>query len=64
MMRIDAGDVRYNVLRWTSSPNPPWWVRALFHQLRTGQILGADIMLENVFVSNRGDIRDFLMSCI
>ena len=19
----DAGDIRYNVLRWTSSPNPP-----------------------------------------
>ena len=20
----DAGDIRYNVLRWTSSPNPPF----------------------------------------
>jgi hypothetical protein len=21
----NAGDVRYNVIRWTSSPNPPFW---------------------------------------
>ena len=50
----DAGDVRYNVLRWTSSPNPPFGgYGPSFTNPRTGQILGADIMLENVFVSNR-----------
>ncbi|WGL18094.1 zinc-dependent metalloprotease [Microbulbifer bruguierae] len=50
----DAGDLRYNVLRWTASPQP------LFGGLgpsigdpRTGQILGADIMLELVAMQNR-----------
>ncbi|GIR63381.1 MAG: hypothetical protein CM15mP68_0470 [Pseudomonadota bacterium] len=27
----DAGDIRYNVLRWASSPNPPFAAMALFH---------------------------------
>jgi hypothetical protein len=50
----DAGDIRYNVLRWTSSPNPPFGgYGPAFTNPRTGQILGADIMLEDVFVSNR-----------
>ena len=50
----DAGDIRYNVLRWTSSPNP--WFGGLgpsFTNPRTGQILGADIMLEYVWFTNR-----------
>ncbi len=43
----DAGDVRYNVLRWTSSPNPPFGgYGPSFVNPRTGEILGADIMLE------------------
>ncbi|NER12248.1 DUF5117 domain-containing protein [Leptobacterium flavescens] len=43
----DAGDIRYNVLRWTSSPNPPFGgYGPSFVNPRTGQILGADIMLE------------------
>mgnify|MGYP002276960521 CR=1 FL=1 len=50
----DAGDIRYNVLRWTSSPNPPFGgYGPSFTNPRTGQILGADIMLEYVFVTNR-----------
>ena len=50
----DAGDIRYNVLRWTSSPYPPFGgYGPSFVNPRTGQILGADIMLEYVFVSNR-----------
>ncbi len=50
----DAGDIRYNVLRWTSSPNPPFGgYGPSFTNPRTGQIIGADIMLENVFVTNR-----------
>lgn len=50
----DAGDIRYNVLRWTSSPNPPFGgYGPSFTNPRTGQILGADVMLEYVFVTNR-----------
>ena len=43
----DADDIRYNVIRWTSSP-----IRAFrgygpsFVNPRTGQIIGADVMLE------------------
>ena len=50
----DAGDIRYNVLRWTSSPSPPFGgYGPSFVNPRTGEILGADIMLEYVFVTNR-----------
>jgi len=43
----DAGDIRYNVLRWTSSPRPPFGgYGPSFTNPRTGEILGADIMLE------------------
>ena len=50
----DAGDVRYNVLRWTSSPNPPFggYGPSIVNP-RTGEILGADIMLEFVHFTNR-----------
>jgi hypothetical protein len=49
----DAGDIRYNVLRWTSSPNPPFGgYGPSFVNPRTGQILGADVMLEYVYFSN------------
>ena len=49
----DAGDLRYNVLRWTSSPVPPFGgYGPSFSNPRTGQILGADIMLEFVYVRN------------
>lgn len=50
----DAGDIRYNVLRWTSSPQPPFGgYGPSFVNPRTGEILGADIMLEFAAVSNR-----------
>jgi uncharacterized protein DUF4953/uncharacterized protein DUF5117 len=50
----DAGDIRYNVLRWTSSPQPPFGgYGPSFTNPRTGQIIGADIMLEYAFVTNR-----------
>ncbi|MSU50102.1 MAG: DUF5117 domain-containing protein [Opitutus sp.] len=50
----DAGDIRYNVLRWTSSPNPPFGgYGPSFVNPRTGQIIGADVMLEWTFVTNR-----------
>lgn len=59
----DAGDIRYNVLRWTSSPNPPFGgYGPSFTHPRTGQIIGADIMLEysfmNRLVRNRKLIQD------
>lgn len=47
----DAGDIRYNVLRWTSSPNPPFGgYGPSFSNPRTGQLIGADIMLEYSFL--------------
>jgi len=50
----DAGDIRYNVLRWTSSPNPPFGgYGPSFVNPRTGQILGADVMLEYLHFTNR-----------
>ena len=50
----DAGDIRYNVLRWTSSPNPPFGgYGPSFVNPKTGEILGADIMFEWVFLSGR-----------
>lgn len=50
----DAGDIRYNVLRWTSSPNPPFGgYGPSFVNPRTGEILGADVMLEFVYHTNR-----------
>jgi hypothetical protein len=50
----DAGDIAYNVLRWTSSPQPPFGgYGPSFVDPRTGEILGADIMLEYIFVTNR-----------
>jgi hypothetical protein len=50
----DAGDIRYNVMRWTSSPTPPFGgYGPSFTNPRTGEILGADIMLEYVFLTNR-----------
>ena len=50
----DAGDIRYNVLRWNSSPNPPFGgYGPSFVNPRTGEILGSDIMLEWTYVTNR-----------
>lgn len=45
----DAGDINYNVLRWTSSARPPFGgYGPSFVNPRSGQILGADIMLEYI----------------
>jgi hypothetical protein len=50
----DAGDIRYNVLRWTSSPYPPFGgYGPSFVNPHTGEIIGADIMLEYVYFTNR-----------
>jgi hypothetical protein len=50
----DAGDIDHNVLRWTSSVNPPFGgYGPSFANPRTGQILGADIMLEYSYITKR-----------
>jgi hypothetical protein len=50
----DAGDIRYNVLRWTSSPRAPFGgYGPSFVNPRTGQILGADVMLEFSSIARR-----------
>jgi hypothetical protein len=50
----DAGDIEHNVLRWTSSINPPFGgYGPSFANPRTGQILGADIMLEYSYITKR-----------
>ena len=50
----DAADINYNVLRWTSSPQPRFggYGPSLANPL-TGEMLGADIMLEFIFMKNR-----------
>ena len=50
----DAGDIRYNVLRWTSSPDPLFGgYGPRLANPRTGEIIGADIMLEWIYLTNR-----------
>lgn len=50
----EAGDIRYNVLRWASSINPRFGgYGPCFSNPLTGEILGADIMLEWLFLTNR-----------
>jgi len=50
----DAGDINYNVLRWTSSPQPSFGgYGPSFANPRTGELIGADIMLEYGFLRNR-----------
>ncbi len=49
----DAGDIRYNVLRWTSSPSPLFGgYGPSMANPRTGQILGADVMLEFSYITS------------
>lgn len=48
----DAGDIRYNVLRWTASPQPPFGgYGPSLKNPRTGEIISADIMLEYNIIS-------------
>jgi len=43
----DPADIRYNVIRWVSSPYPPYGaIGPSFVNPKTGQILGADITVE------------------
>lgn len=52
----EAGDVRYNVLRWTATPYQGSAWGPSFVNPRTGQILAADIMLDYVFL--RGSVTE------
>lgn len=57
----DARDIRYNVLRWTASPRPPFGgYGPSFSNPRTGQIIGADIMLEFGYLTSRFRVQDLL----
>ncbi|EKO3685471.1 zinc-dependent metalloprotease [Vibrio metschnikovii] len=49
----ESGDINYNVLRWTSSPQPLFggYGPSLANPL-TGEIIAANIMLEHIFLSN------------
>jgi hypothetical protein len=50
----NADDIEHNVLRWTSSVSPPFGgYGPSFANPRTGEILGADIMLEYSFITKR-----------
>lgn len=43
----DPADIRYNVIRWVSSPYPPYGaIGPSFVNPKTGQILGSDITIE------------------
>ena len=58
----DAGDINHNVLRWTASPIPPFGgYGPSFPNPRTGQLLGADIMLEWIYVNNRYKYQDLYL---
>ncbi|WP_298555745.1 zinc-dependent metalloprotease [uncultured Algibacter sp.] len=51
----DAGDIRYNVLRWTASPQPPFGgYGPSMKNPKTGEIFGADIMLEYTMITGSG----------
>ncbi|MBQ4845220.1 zinc-dependent metalloprotease [Pseudoalteromonas sp. MMG005] len=55
----DAGDLRYNVMRWTSSPKVRFsGYGPSFANPKTGQILGSDIMLELSSFRRRLDTLD------
>lgn len=57
----DAGDIRYNVIRWNSSPYPFYnGYGPSFVNPRTGEILGADIMLEYRSLSSFVDFYELL----
>lgn len=56
-----ADDVRYNVMRWTSSPRPPFGgYGPSVANPYTGQIIAADIMLEYTFMKGRWILASFL----
>ena len=58
----DPADIRYNVIRWVSSANPPYGaIGPSFVNPKTGQILGADITVE-WFTGSATPIMDELLN--
>ncbi len=56
----DPGDIRYNVIRWVSSPIPQYGaIGPSFVNPKTGQILGGDITVE-WFTGSSGPIQEEL----
>lgn len=50
----DAGDIRYNVIRWVSSPQPYYGgIGPRLANPRTGEIIATDIVLEQIYTTNR-----------
>lgn len=57
----DAGDLRYNVIQWVSSPRPGFGgYGPVFVDPRSGQIMGADITLEFSFLYQRREFHDLV----
>ena len=43
----DAGDIQYNVVRWSSSPRPTFFrLWSKYWKSRTGELIAADIVQE------------------
>jgi hypothetical protein len=54
-----ADDIRYNVVRWSNTPDSGFAFGPSYINPRTGQILGGDVMFEHGFLSTygfRGDV--------
>ena len=50
----DAGDIRYNVIRWAASPDAAFGgIGPRLADPRTGEIIASDIVLEYAFITNR-----------
>lgn len=58
----DAGDLRYNMLRWTSAPYTGSAWGPNFANPRTGQILGSDIMFDYIFIKGRTTFEELYSS--
>ncbi|WCL55720.1 zinc-dependent metalloprotease [Gimibacter soli] len=55
----DADDIRYNVIRWVASPQPPFsGYGPRFTNPLTGEILGADVILEYSTLAQLLQMRD------
>lgn len=59
----DPCDIRYNVIRWVSSANPPYGaIGPSFVNPKTGEIIGADITIEWNFASGAPILDELLNS--
>lgn len=53
-------DIRYNVIRYSNSPDIGWAFGPSYANPRTGQIMGGDVMFEQNFISGYGFDGDLL----